>query len=126
MSIVSEHLNQYLLKLAEQGLIQTSDGQPITEELMVHVYVGAIGEGPEGRIAVGFVGYLLGVGADVIALDAHAPRTVALATIELLKPYAGTLPIVDELLAECDKYNSEFLQNQEIDASGATNVTKLH
>lgn len=126
--VITTLIQQFCKSMTKAGMIVSNEGESLdfdTEEC-INVYVTFINEGPGGPMANAFVGYLVGQGVNVENLNAHAPRQQILCLMDLLRPYADNYEHVAEMIADCDKYDEDYLQQVEIAESGATNVTKLH
>lgn len=123
-------IEEYLLQCMAEGVLRDTENNLLPEEYFPDVLVMMMNEDYQvGRLSNGLVGYVIGAGLGLAVTNVLIPRTVSLACLELLRPYAldgGGRPDLLEIVQRCDRANNKFLTGKDIEESGATNVTTLH
>ena len=120
-------IEEYLHAAMHAGVIRDIDGLKLPPEFFPDIVVMLMNEEISGRLASGLVGYTLAHGLDITEMEVMIPRSVSVACLELLRPYAiPERPDLVEIVARCTVANNKYLQGKDIEESGATNVTQLH
>lgn len=121
-------IEEYLLLCMAEGVLRDTENNLLPEEYFPDVLVMMMNEDYQvGRLSNGLVGYVIGAGHTLVDTDVMIPRSVSLACLELLRPFAtDDRPDLLEILQRCDRANNKFLTGKEIEESGADNVTTLH
>ena len=127
-STLQELIEQYLFLCMSEGVMRDTENNLLPNEYFPDVLVMMMNEDyHSGRLSNGLVGYVLGMDHGINELEVMIPRSVSLACLELLRPFAqGDRPDLAEIVTRCDKANNTFLTGKEIEESGADNVTQLH
>ena len=120
-------IEEYLHEAMHAGIIRDMDNLILPPEFFPDIVVMLMNEEISGRLASGLVGYTLALGHDISEMEVMIPRSVSIACLDLLRPYAiAERPDLMEIVSRCDAANNRYLQGKDIEESGATNVTQLH
>ena len=121
-------LESFIFDAMHSGIIRDADEQLLPNEYFPDIVLMMLQEEQGyGRLTNGLVGYTLGKGLNVTEMEVMIPRSVSIACLELIRPFADAdRPDLMEVVTRCDKVNNKYLTGKDIEESGATNVTQLH
>jgi len=128
MTVLEVLLEDFIFEAMHSGIIRDAQEQLLPNDYFPDIVLMLMQEEMGiGRLTNGLIGYALGRGLDVIDLEVMIPRSVSLACLELMRPFAiSERPDLIEVVARCDRVNGKYLTSKDIEESGADNVTQLH
>ena len=117
----------YIFGCMHEGIIRDAEMEMIPNDYFPDIVVMMMNEDAAGRLTSGLIGYVLALGYNIHNMEVQVPRSVSIACLELLRPFAAAdRPDLLEVIHRCDRANGKYLTGQDIEESGADNVTQLH